>query len=146
MERAADCWVLLSLADDVKLDADDEDADDKAAASETEEKPTTSRASRSAYVGRGNVQAVRAARKLAGLSSAFPRSDPLLREFADFLQASGAAEKDISNKVMSQRRRVSLTLVAPWLAAFGMNEVNARRVRLVLGWVTVFGRVFHLGM
>jgi len=25
-------------------------------------------------------------------------------------------------------------------------EVNARRARLVLGWVTVFGRVFHLGM
>jgi len=24
-----------------------------------------------------------------------------------------------------------------------MNEVNAR---LVLGWVTVFGRVYHLGM
>ena len=30
--------------------------------------------------------------------------------------------------------------VAQWLAAFGMNEVNARRARLVLGWVTVFGR------
>ena len=27
-----------------------------------------------------------------------------------------------------------------------MNEVNARRARLVLGWVTVFGRVYHLGM
>ena len=27
-----------------------------------------------------------------------------------------------------------------------MNEVNARRARLVLGWVTVFGRVHHLGM
>jgi len=27
-----------------------------------------------------------------------------------------------------------------------MNEVNARRVRLVLGWVTVFGRVYHLGV
>ena len=27
-----------------------------------------------------------------------------------------------------------------------MNEVNARRARLVLGWVTVFGRVFHFGM
>ena len=26
------------------------------------------------------------------------------------------------------------------------NKVNARRARLVLGWVTVFGRVFHLGM
>jgi len=27
-----------------------------------------------------------------------------------------------------------------------MNEVNARRIRLVLGRVTVFGRVNHLGM
>jgi len=27
-----------------------------------------------------------------------------------------------------------------------MNEVNARRARLVLGWVTIFGRVYHLGM
>ena len=27
-----------------------------------------------------------------------------------------------------------------------MNVVNARRVRLLLGWVTVFGRVYHLGM
>jgi len=27
-----------------------------------------------------------------------------------------------------------------------MNEVNARRARLVPGRVTVFGRVYHLGM
>ena len=27
-----------------------------------------------------------------------------------------------------------------------MNEVNARRALLVPGWVTVFGRVYHLGM
>jgi len=27
-----------------------------------------------------------------------------------------------------------------------MNEVNARRARLVPGWVTVFGRVYHLIM
>jgi len=27
-----------------------------------------------------------------------------------------------------------------------MNEVNTRRARLVLGWVTIFGRVYHLGM
>ena len=27
-----------------------------------------------------------------------------------------------------------------------MNEVNARRARIVPGWVTVFGRVYHLGM
>ena len=27
-----------------------------------------------------------------------------------------------------------------------MNEFNARRARLVPGWVTVFGRVYYLGM
>ena len=27
-----------------------------------------------------------------------------------------------------------------------MNEVNTRGARLVLGWVTVFGLVYHLGM
>ena len=27
-----------------------------------------------------------------------------------------------------------------------MNEVNPRRARLVLEWVTDFGRVYHLGM
>jgi len=27
-----------------------------------------------------------------------------------------------------------------------MNEVNARRARLVPGWVTVFRRVYHLRM
>jgi len=27
-----------------------------------------------------------------------------------------------------------------------MNEVNARRARLVLGWVTVLGQLYHLGM
>ena len=27
-----------------------------------------------------------------------------------------------------------------------MNEVTLRRPRLVLGWVTVFGRVYHHGM
>ena len=27
-----------------------------------------------------------------------------------------------------------------------MNEVNARRARLVPGWVIVFGRVYQLGM
>jgi len=27
-----------------------------------------------------------------------------------------------------------------------MNEVNARRAQLLPGWVTVFGRVYHLDM
>jgi len=27
-----------------------------------------------------------------------------------------------------------------------LNEVNPRWARLVLGWVTIFWRVYHLGM
>jgi len=27
-----------------------------------------------------------------------------------------------------------------------INEVTLRRLQLVLGWVTVFGRVYHLNM
>jgi len=27
-----------------------------------------------------------------------------------------------------------------------VNEVNSRQARLVLGWVTVFGLVYHLDM
>ena len=44
-------------------------------------------------------------------------------------------------------------LAGLWLAAWrtgyrssSMNEVNARRARLQLGWVTVFGRVYHIGL
>ena len=40
----------------------------------------------------------------------------------------------------SQRRGVVVSGVRR------MNEVNARRARLVPGWVTVFGQVYHLGM
>ena len=57
---------------------------------------------RSAYVGRENVQVVWAARKQDGLSESFPRSDSLLSDFAKFMRASGAAKKDITNKVMFQ--------------------------------------------
>lgn len=76
-----------------------EEQDEQEEEEDDEEGPGPSeRATRSAYVGRGNVQAVRTARKNAGLSAAFPRSDKLLTEFADFLKASSAAPKDISNK------------------------------------------------
>jgi len=43
----------------------------------------------------------------------------------------------------------TLYWLAAWRSGYGvrrMNEVNPRRARLVLGWVTVFGRVYHLGM
>ena len=49
-----------------------------------------------------------------------------------------------------------LIFVLGWLSAWRrlvvvsgvrrMNEVNARQARLVLRWVTVFGRVYHPGM
>jgi len=42
--------------------------------------------------------------------------------------------------VIGWRRRVVVSGVRR------MNKVNARRARLVPGWVTVFGRVYHLGM
>jgi len=44
---------------------------------------------------------------------------------------------------------VTLTRVTHGVVVSGvrhMNEVNPRRDRLVLGWVTVFGRVYYLGM
>jgi len=46
-------------------------------------------------------------------------------------------------------RQLALRPVRIGVVASGvrrMNEVNARRARLVPGWVTVFGRVYHLGM
>jgi len=39
--------------------------------------------------------------------------------------------------------------LAAWRSGYrssSMNEVNARRARLQLGWVTIFGRVYHLGL
>jgi len=39
--------------------------------------------------------------------------------------------------------------LAAWRSGWrssSMYEVNAHRVRLQLGWVTVFGRVYHLGL
>ena len=45
-----------------------------------------------------------------------------------------------SNGVLGWRNGVEVSGVRR------MNEVNARRARLVPGWVTVFGRVYHLGM
>ena len=83
---------------------DDEGGDDGGDDDRGDEDGRSTRAFRSSYVGRGNVQAVRAARKLAGLSDGFPRSDPLLVEFDNFMRASGAAEKDITNKVDSDTR------------------------------------------
>jgi len=53
--------------------------------------------------------------------------------------------------VVPTGRRVLYGIVGWWrgIVVSGvrrMNEVNARWARLVLGWVTVFGRMCHLGM
>jgi len=68
--------------DDDYVEGSDGEDDDQ------EEEVMTERASRSAFTGRGNVQAVRAARKKAGLSESFGQRDPLIAEFASFMQAS----------------------------------------------------------
>ena len=51
---------------------------------------------------------------------------------------------------MSQWKPTSMavgTLTSQWKPTRLMNKVNARRARLLLpGWVTIFGRVYNLGM
>ena len=46
----------------------------------------------------------------------------------------------------SRTRRISRITVRVVSGVRRMNEVNARRARLVPGWVTVIGRVYHIGM
>ena len=64
--------------------------------------------------------------------------EPLVLE-AVFLQVSPFIRAIIHHHI-GWRRGVVVSSVRR------MNEVNARRARLVPGWVTVFGRVYHLGM
>jgi hypothetical protein len=86
---------------DVEADSEDEDDVDKDDSDDDE--TLSDLQSRSSYVGRGNVQAVREARKRTGLSESFRRSDALLVEFASFLTATGAAVKDIANKASTNK-------------------------------------------
>jgi len=44
------------------------------------------------------------------------------------------------------RRRLPWRLGVVASVVHRMNEVTLRRARLVLGWVTVFGRVYHHGV
>ena len=82
--------------------ADDDDGDDDGDKEEDgDDNQQSSRAFRSSYIGRGNVKAVRSARKLAGLNEGFPKSDPLLIQFAEHMRMTGKASKDINNKVTS---------------------------------------------
>ena len=46
----------------------------------------------------------------------------------------------VDNLLIGRWRRVVVSGVGR------MDKVNPRRARLVLGWVTVFGRIYHLGM
>jgi len=46
----------------------------------------------------------------------------------------------------SRIRRISQITVRVFSGVRRMNEVNARRARLVPGWVTVIGRVYHIGI
>jgi len=52
--------------------------------------------------------------------------------------------------IVAKRSPIAATAtLAAWCSAsvvHRMNEVTLRRARLVLGWVTVFGRVYHHGM
>ena len=61
-------------------------------------------------------------------------------EEGDFLLRIFSEQKAPAKCVSNCRRGVVVSGVRR------MNVVNARRARLVLGWVTVFGRVYHLGM
>jgi len=56
----------------------------------------------------------------------------------DFVHSgSGRVLHKATNIYLGWRRGVVASVVRR------MNEVTLRRVRLVLGWVTVFGRVYH---
>jgi len=56
---------------------------------------------------------------------------------------------DLKQPVTSVCMRYGLATTAACRSGYrrsSMNVVNARRARLQLGWVTVFGRVYRLGM
>ena len=66
-----------------------------------------------------------------------------VKEFANRLRFDGSYCREFGVSLSwehSRRRGVVVSGVRR------MNEVNARRARLVPGWVTIFGRVYHLGM
>jgi len=57
--------------------------------------------------------------------------------------------RPLTEHELNSREPVSTYRLAAWRSGYrssSMNEVNARRARLQLGWVTVFGRVYHLGL
>jgi len=86
----------------------------------------------------------------------------LLKLFRDYVfhqvNADGSAWLDMAhvvhclNKVTATHTPAHLVTQSGWRrgvvvsGVLRMNEVNACRARLVPGWVTIFGRVYHLGM
>jgi len=88
------------------------------------------------------------------LSRAAERHVEIIPEF-DMPSHSHAAIKSMEARYRRNRNHPDGTLIAHLLCwrrgvvvsgVHRMNEVNARRARLVPGWVTVFGWVYHLGM
>jgi len=61
---------------------------------------------------------------------------------ADVITLSDHNGNDVSVRPFTVRRRRGVVVSG----VRRLNEVNARRARLVLGRVTVFGWVYHLGM
>jgi len=72
--------------------------------------------------------------------------------FGKKLELCNSTEKPVGPPGGNTYRGRSLLSIGGWwrgIVVSGvrrMNEVIARQARLVLGWVTVFGRVYHLGM
>ena len=69
------------------------------------------------------------------------------------LQLSSTAQYLERSLLLSRRsqeqERLSASMLAVWLSGNTLASINVvalRQTRLVLGWVTVCGRVNHLGM
>ena len=54
------------------------------------------------------------------------------------------SRRQVRQQVVQQQRRCTTHIVVSGVRR--MNKVNARRARLLPGWVTVFGWVHHLGV
>jgi len=70
--------------------------------------------------------------------------------------ATDGAARSVCRSVCHDRSRVKICTRISWFLGWRlgavasvvrrMNEVTLRRTRLVLGWMIVFGRVYHDGM
>jgi len=69
-----------------------------------------------------------------------------LEDDEDDDEVSAAVPCDVRHKTNLFYLSTLLKFVCDCVHVHRMNEVALRRARLVLGWVTVFGRVYHHGM